>query len=90
MSILTQLSNLQWLFNLFLEAGCEKASWRDLRLWMEPMSEDLVDALRKWEAEGFIALLVDPSQWKTDDVLCVKILKPFANAPGTEDENEND
>lgn len=43
-----QMFNLQSMLNMYLDADYTRVVWRDLRMWLEPLSEPLLAALREW------------------------------------------
>jgi hypothetical protein len=65
---------LQWTMNCFLEGGSTEVRPCDLRVWVDPDSKELLDALRDWERKGFIQIVREPRECKEKEV-CVKLLK---------------
>ncbi|MBI2267767.1 MAG: hypothetical protein HYU64_21800 [Armatimonadetes bacterium] len=82
--IVIDLWMLQYMLNGFLEVGCDQACRRDIHLWLDPNSDSVLDALRDWEARGFISILTEPGSCKEKDV-CFKILRPIEAIPEPED-----
>jgi hypothetical protein len=84
-----QLFNLQSILNLYLEADYTQVAWRDLRMWLEPFSGTLLDALRDWEAQGLIKLVGDLAKKKEDEI-CLQINGRISALEAPETRLEND
>ena len=80
---------LQWELNSFLEAGSDQVRRRDVRGWLDPISDSVFDALRDWESKGFVTLVADPHECKDKDV-CLRILKLIDAVREPEDLNDAD
>ena len=77
---------LQWTLNGNLEAGSDQVRRSDIRIWLDPASDSVFEALREWESRGFILIVTDPRRCKEKDV-CAKILKTIAAVPEPMDLN---
>jgi len=62
---------------------------RDVRGWLDPISDSVFDALRDWESKGFVTLVADPRKCKDKDV-CLRILKLIDAVREPEDLNDAD
>ena len=80
---------LQWSLNENLKAGSDQVRRSDIHTWLDPDSDAVFDALREWEAGGFISIMADPRSCKEKDV-CLKILKPIEAIPEPKDLNDDD
>jgi hypothetical protein len=79
---------LQWLFNDgFLKVGCDQVRKSDIRSFVDPDSDAVFEALQKWQAQGFISILLDPRHSKEKDV-CLRILKTIEAIPEPADLND--
>jgi hypothetical protein len=86
--LVKDLFMLQWELNTYLEAGSDQVRCRDIRGWLDPVSDQVFDALSDWEDRGFVAILMDPRSCKDRDV-CLRILRRIEAVPEPEDLNEN-
>lgn len=68
---------LQWTMNCFLEGGSTEVRPCDLRVWVDPGSEELLNALRAWERKGFIQIVREPRECNEMEV-CLNLLKEVA------------
>ena len=75
---------LQWTLNGFLEAGSDQVRRSDIRIWLDPASDSVFDALREWESRGFISIVADPRRCKEKDV-CLRVLRSVEAIPEPED-----
>ncbi len=76
------------MLNLYLEADYTRVAWRDLRIWLQPLSGPLLVALREWEAKGLIEIEGDLTK-KTEDEICLHIHRHIATVEDPEDEHGN-
>ena len=77
---------LQWELNSYFESGSDQVRRRDIRGWLDPVTDSVFDALRDWESKGFVAVVTDPRLCK-DKHVCLKILKHIDAVPEPEDLN---
>jgi hypothetical protein len=89
MALSHQLFNLQSMLNLYFEADYTRVTWRDLRMWVEPLSGPLLVALREWEAQGLIEVVGELAKEKEDEV-CLHIRRHISAVQEPEGEHEND
>ena len=85
--LVKDLYMLQWTLNGFLEVGSDQVRRSDIHIWADPVSDSVFEALREWEAKGFVSIVADPRQCKEKDV-CLRILKRIEAIPEPEDLNE--
>lgn len=71
---------LQWTLNGFLEAGSDQVRKSDIRIWLDPASDAVFDALCEWESRGFVSIIADPRRCKEKDV-CLRVLKLIEAIP---------
>ena len=79
---------LQWELNSYLEAGSDQVRRRDIRGWLDPVTDSVFDALCDWQSKGFVTVVVDPRKCKDKDV-CLKLLKHIDAVPEPEDLNDD-
>jgi hypothetical protein len=87
--LVKDLFMLQWELNGNLEVGSDQVRRSDIRGWFDPITDPVLDALRDWERQEFVAILTDPRICKDKEV-CLKILKRIEAIPEPEDLNESD
>ena len=75
---------LQETLNGFFAAGSNQVRRRDLRLWVDPAADATLEALRDWEARGFITILADPRTSREQDA-CLRILRNITALPMPDD-----
>ena len=51
---------LEWTLNGFLDAGADEVRRSDIRIWVDPDSQEIADALNRWMAVGAVQVLRDP------------------------------
>jgi hypothetical protein len=79
---------LQWLLNDgFLAGGSDQVRRSDIRIFVDPDSDAVFEALQRWEAAGFISILLDPRYSKENDV-CLRIFKTIEAISEPNDLNE--
>ncbi len=77
---------LQEILNGFFEAGADQVRRSDIRGWVDPQSDATIDALRRWESQGFVSIVADPRHSK-DKTVCLRIHKRIEAIPMPEDLN---
>ena len=78
---------LQETVNGFFAEGANHVRRSDIGQWVDPSSDATLQALRQWQAQGFITIVADPRQSKEKDT-CLHIQKRIEALPMPEDLND--
>ena len=50
---------LEWVLNASFDSGADEIRKKDIRMLIDPASQTLADAVRRWEASGVVRVLLD-------------------------------